>query len=107
MAYVPASRENHPHHYETRITTDHDEIRRWVETRGGRPARVRGNLDPDEVALLRLDFGDPGEPLASISWDEFFRKFDAGDLALLYREQEKQHEPSRFHQLVHRGNLHT
>jgi len=27
---------------ETKITTDHDEIRRWVEARGGKPATVKG-----------------------------------------------------------------
>ena len=34
--------------------TDHDEIREWVESRGGRPACVKGT-----AALLRVDFGEP------------------------------------------------
>ena len=31
---------------ESRMLTDHDEIRKWVEARGGRPARVKGTGDP-------------------------------------------------------------
>jgi len=27
---------------DSKITTDHDEIRRWVEKRGGHPAKVKG-----------------------------------------------------------------
>jgi hypothetical protein len=29
---------------ESKTTTNHDEIRRWVEERGGRPARVLSKL---------------------------------------------------------------
>jgi hypothetical protein len=37
---------------ESRTLTDHDEIRKWVEARGGRPARVKGtgNPLPEETA---------------------------------------------------------
>ena len=33
---------------ETRTTTDREEIRRWAEEHGGRPARVRGTGDEDD-----------------------------------------------------------
>ncbi len=41
---------------EAKITTDHDEIRRWVEARGGHPARVKGTNDQGSsgVAMGRL-----------------------------------------------------
>jgi hypothetical protein len=55
--------------------------------------------------LLRIDF--PGYSgagaLESISWDEFFKKFDEKRLAFLYQEALKSGEESRFHKLVSRS----
>jgi hypothetical protein len=55
-------------------TTDHETIRRWVEERGGRPARVKGTAKGDDPGLLRIDY--PGfsgeETLEPISWEEWF-----------------------------------
>ena len=42
---------------EAKVTTDHDEIRGWVEERGGHPARVK-----EARKLLRIDYpGFSGE----------------------------------------------
>jgi hypothetical protein len=41
--------------HSSRQTTDHDEIRRWAEERGGHPANVRGTEDRgEEAGLLRI-----------------------------------------------------
>jgi hypothetical protein len=87
---------------ETRTTTDHDEIRRWVEARGGRPATVRGT--GDDVGVLTIDFpGGAGEDkLEHITWDEWFEKFDANRLAFLYQEKKADGEDSTFFKLVRR-----
>src|SRR4051794_379060 len=52
-------------------TTDHDEIRRWVEEHEGEPAAVRGTGDGDDPGVLRIDFpGGAGEDqLEHIDWD--------------------------------------
>jgi hypothetical protein len=73
---------------ETKITTDHEEIRRWAEARGGKPATVRGTGDKDEAGVLRIDFPErePDERLEHISWDEFFQKFEEKKLAFLYQD---------------------
>jgi hypothetical protein len=65
-------------------TTDHNEIRRWAEENGGRPARVVGS-----EAALRIDFpGEPdGEDLESISWEEFFDTFEQQSLVFLYEQR--------------------
>jgi hypothetical protein len=70
-------------------TTDHDEIRTWVESHDGKPASVRGTEDGDEAGVLRIDFpGGAGEDqLEHISWDDWFAKFDESKLAFLYQEQ--------------------
>ncbi len=85
-------------------TTDHEEIRRWVESHGGHPACVKGTGDREDTGMLRIDF--PGysgkESLKAIDWDEFFEKFDEKNLAFLYQDQTGGGESSRFNKLVHR-----
>jgi hypothetical protein len=89
---------------ETRTTTDHDEIRRWAEERGGRPARVRGTGGDGDAGLLRIEFDDSNENLEEISWDEFFQTFDRNNLAFLYQERTADGGTSRFHKFVSRDN---
>src|SRR5215212_1244393 len=88
-----------------KVTIDHDEIRRWVEQRGGRPACVKGT-ERGESCLLRIDFpGYSGEgKLEPIDWDEFFETFDENNLAFVYQES-KSGRPSRFSKLVDRGSV--
>jgi len=88
---------------QTKTTTDHEEIRRWAEEHGGRPARVRGTGDGD-AGVLRIDFpGGAGEDeLEPISWDEWLQKFDEQGLALLYQEQRADEQASTFAKLVRR-----
>jgi hypothetical protein len=89
---------------DTRTTTDHDEIRRWVEEHGGKPARVRSTGSGDDPGVLRIDFpGGAGEDeLEPISWDEWFQKFDEEGLAFLYQESKASGEDSTFFKLVRR-----
>ncbi|MEA2278188.1 MAG: hypothetical protein QOC78_3148 [Solirubrobacteraceae bacterium] len=86
----------------SKTTTDREEIRRWVEERGGRPATVKGTGDGDEPGVLRIDFGDEDESLEPISWEEWFRKFDEEGLAFLYQDRLASGEESRFFKLVQR-----
>jgi hypothetical protein len=89
---------------ETRTTTDHDEIRRWVEQHDGSPAVVRGTGSKNSLGVLRFDFpGGAGEDkLEHIDWEEWFDAFDGNNLALLYQEQKSSGEDSTFSKLVRR-----
>lgn len=86
-------------------TIDHDEIRRWVEERGGNPATVKRTGDKKEPGILRIDFpGYSGEgSLEPISWDDFFEKFEEAQLAFLYQEETADGNTSRFSKLVRRS----
>jgi hypothetical protein len=88
----------------TRTTTDHEEIRRWVEEHGGKPARVRGTGSDGDPGVLRIDFpgGSGEEELEPIDWDEWFRKFDENNLAFLYQEEKADGGDSTFFKLVKR-----
>jgi hypothetical protein len=85
--------------HEVRRTTDHEEIQRWIEERGGQPAIIESTWD-GESAILEVDFGESEETLMDISWEEFFRIFDESDQEFLYREEEGGDGEGRFFQFV-------
>jgi len=93
--------------HRSRATVDHDQIRRWAEERGGHPARVIGTGSDEDPGILRIDFpGYSGEGrLEEISWDEFFKKFDENDLALVYQEETSGGDASNFNKLVNRDSV--
>jgi hypothetical protein len=84
----------------SKTTTDHEEIRRWAEERGGRPATVKSTESGGEPGVLRFDFNEPEDSLEEISWDDFFAKFDQEGLALLYQDETKDGSESRFFKFV-------
>jgi hypothetical protein len=69
-------------------TIDHEEIRKWAEKHGGKPAAVDRTHTGGDVGIIRVMF--PKAPnsehghLVEISWDEFFKEFEDRQLALLY-----------------------
>jgi hypothetical protein len=70
----------------SRVTIDHDEMKRRVESKGGCPASVKGTGRGDDPGIRRVDF--PGsrrvETLQRMSWNEWFRWFDKNKLAFVY-----------------------
>lgn len=85
------------------VTTDHEVIRKWVEEREGRPARVRETEDNKPGGVIRIDYpGYSGEDLQTISWEEFFDTFEANKLAFLFQEHKKDGSQSRFSKLISR-----
>ena len=97
MAKAKQSKES----ADSKVTTDHEEIQRWVEERGGNPARVKG------TNLLRIDYpGFSGEQrLEPLEWDEFFKVFDKNNLRFLYQERTKDGGLSRFSKFVDRDSV--
>ena len=89
----------------SQTTTDHEQIQRWVDERGGRPARVKGTESKNSPGLLRID--SPGfsgaDSLEEISWEEFFDAFEKNGLAFLYQDKTADGKVSRFSKLVDRN----
>src|SRR5256885_9731967 len=102
---MPSTRSKSGNRSSSNVAVNHDEIRRWVEERGGRPACVKATEKVDSC-LLRIDYpGFSGEDsLEPIEWDEFFETFDENNLAFVYQES-KNGNPSRFSKLVNRGSV--
>jgi hypothetical protein len=86
----------------SKTTKDHEEIRRWAEERGGKPAHVKSTGSEEDIGILRIDF--PGYSgagsLEPISWEQWFEKFDERDLALLYQEETAGGQRSNFNKIV-------
>ena len=88
-----------------KTTKDHDEIRRWAEARGGKPAVVAATEGETQTGILRIMF--PNAPnhndgaLEEIGWDEFFEKFDRSGLELTYQEKTAGGQLSDFNKLTY------
>ncbi len=89
---------------ESKMTTNHDEIRQWAEQHGGRPSAVNGTGGREDPGILRIDFpGGAGEDsLHHIPWEEWFDAFEDKHLAFLYQERKASGEDSTFFKLVDR-----
>jgi glutathione synthase/RimK-type ligase-like ATP-grasp enzyme len=82
-------------------TTDPDVIRKWTESRNGRPAVVKGTEGEDGEGILRIEFRH-GDKLEDIEWDEFFGTFEDRKLAFLYQDKTADGKQSRFFKFVKR-----
>jgi hypothetical protein len=71
---------------------DHDSIIEWANARGASPARVATSIHDESDPGLRLQFKGNGhggdELLVPISWDEWFKTFDAYGLALVVDDRD-------------------
>jgi hypothetical protein len=88
-----------------RQTTDHDEIRQWIEERDGTPSRLRESRlrESGLGGILRIDFGAPEEALEPIAWEEFFQIFEKSDLAFLHQDRTEVGKRSHFSKFVSRS----
>ena len=90
----------------SKVTTDHEEIRRWAEERGGVPARIKGTGDSEDEGVLRIHFpgnSEDDDRFEQIEWEDFFEKFDENKLDFLYQDKKADGEISTFHKFVKRS----
>lgn len=94
-----------------KITTKHDEIKKWVEEHGGRPAII-GSLELNINSVgLQLNFHGKqdkeylGEsvPLIYVNWEKFFEIFDKKNLALMYEERKDYFDISMSYRFINRN----
>ena len=91
---------------QAKLTTDHDEIRKWAEARGGRPAAVRSTYSKDITGIIRIEFPERQTPRMK-TWSRSrgtnsSKKFDQANLALVYEEETASGEPSYFNKIIGR-----
>ncbi len=92
----------------SKVTTDHEEIRRWALARNGKPAApLHLKSEDNGNGPIGIYFPDDRSKnsLAEISWEDWFKKFDAAKLAFLYQELTPGGEKSNFNQCVRRKDV--
>ena len=71
-------------------TQNHDQIKKWIEARGGRPARLAHQSTSDTLAPLTVWFEDENrnvkQSYQALEYDEFFKVFDQHNLTFTYTE---------------------
>lgn len=95
-----------------KITTSHDEIRKWVEQYDGIPEIIDDPAAKADPTAIRINFPGREDDLVSkrltrkISWDEFFKQFDRLDYAFSYQKHVPPDEhPSEAFHFIPRENL--
>ncbi|MBY8873001.1 hypothetical protein K7640_14285 [Micromonospora sp. PLK6-60] len=80
------------------VTTNHEVIQRWARARNARPATIAGTERGDRAGVLTFNLPGYRESsrIREITWDEWFRTFDARRLNLIYQEQMRDGRPSNF-----------
>lgn len=88
----------------TKVTTDHNEIREWVEGRGGSPARLQSPETGETMMQLRITFpGISGDgAVKPVDWKEWFDVFENRELAFLYQDKTPDGHDSHYNKLVWR-----
>nr|WP_245670135.1 hypothetical protein [Micromonospora mirobrigensis] len=80
------------------VTANHEVIQRWARARSARPATIAGTEREGRPGVLT--FNIPGyresSRIREISWDDWFRTFDARRLNLIYQEQLRDGRQSNF-----------
>jgi hypothetical protein len=89
----------------SKTTQDHDQIRKWAESRGAVPCEVASTERDGEAGILRFCFPKAknrnDDALKEIEWDAFFSKFDENGLSLIYQEKTAAGARSNFNKLIH------
>ncbi len=97
---------------DTKVTVDHNTIKAWAKQFGGKPEILDDKEAKGDEVTIRINF--PGITDESfipdnlseedISWDEFFQKFDAQDLAFEYTDKKQINDPSAAYHFIKREN---
>lgn len=74
----------------TELTSDHDEIRAWARRYSALPAYVLPPIVDNALPILTFLFepySDPTGRTVSLTWDDFFTRFDAMNLRFIGEEE--------------------
>ncbi len=100
---------------DSKITTNHKEIKKWVEKHGGRPAVFDDPTTNNDMVSIRVDFPGKRDEVFMhsnvvsevVPWDYFFELFDKYKLAFIYqkRHDETEKDLTLAYKFVKRENI--
>jgi hypothetical protein len=81
-----------------KATTDPVLIKKWAEVRHASPAVVRRFTGDGTELILSFSFSDNGadEVVHSLSWEEFFEKFNQQRLVFVYDDNDLTQNANRY-----------
>lgn len=92
--------------FHSKITSNRDKIKSWVEKRGGKPAILCEEQPLTENhGVLRILFpgDDIKENVKVVTWDQFFERFDQSHLGFMYDEEQSENLHNSFFKFVSRN----
>ncbi|MBB4959715.1 hypothetical protein FHR38_003448 [Micromonospora polyrhachis] len=80
------------------MTTNHDVIQRWARARNAKPATIQGTEHDGRPGVLTFNFPGwrEGGKIQQITWDDWFKTFDARRVNFIYQEQKSDGRQSNF-----------
>ena len=95
-----------------KTTTDHEEIKKWVEKYQGKPEVIDHPTAHGDTVGLRINFpGSTDEDMLSadtqpkyIPWEKFFEIFEEQGLAFIYTDAERMPDPSYAYRFIKRSS---
>nr|WP_246447448.1 hypothetical protein [Micromonospora polyrhachis] len=80
------------------VTTNHDVIQRWARARNAKPATIQGTEHDGRPGVLTFNFPGwrEGGKIQQITWDDWFKTFDARRVNFIYQEQKSDGRQSNF-----------
>lgn len=98
-----------------RATINHKEIKEWAQKYGGKPQIIDDPTAGFDLPGIRINFPGEGDDVfldkakvRDISWDEFFKEFEDGNLGFVYMDEIVSNDPdslSRAYRFINRDDL--
>lgn len=97
----------------SKVTWNHNEIRKWVEKHGGKPAVFDDPSAGADKLGIRIDFKSrenfkfmhDAVEVKEISWKKFFEIFDKRKLAFIYKDKDEPRDITMAYKLIPRKNI--
>jgi hypothetical protein len=96
---------------DSKITTNHEEIRDWIENNGGKP-KIIDNIDAESDSIgIRVDFNGIDNDIYlennlklgnNLAWSEFFDIFEKENLAFEYSIKFDKNNPALSYRFLNR-----
>jgi hypothetical protein len=68
-------------------TIDHEEVREWIEEKGGKPVLIKDDSGGFKDETLAIAFGNEMQGAQVLGWTEFFDIFERQTLVFHYDDQ--------------------
>lgn len=97
------------------VTTNHDQIRKWVRKYNGKPAIIDDVAAKADRIGLRIEFFEQKKKkndeflskrhVLTVTWNKFFEIFDDQELAFMYADKSIVRDPTLKFRFIKKDNI--